>query len=251
MEPTEDQARPGRDPGIRESKDRIAIDAVMLCRRLSIRAMLGGGPVLISNGLMSPAIGRNVAMIVDPASIRHLHRALIERGWRDVAPPRRPRLLPSVRLVLSHDDEPAGLMLYSMIIGFHADPEEVFDLIWERRKEIRLRGQTVPALDRISSAILASHDGLDGRVPLQRSNFDYFVRQFRAGFDERELEELRALIRQVGACAEMAQLLEALDLEPCSFVLPSGRDRDGTACSSSQQASGDRFRRPRSSAGCP
>jgi hypothetical protein len=221
MEPTGDQERRSRDLLIRESKDHIAIDVIGLCRQLSIRAMLGGGPVLISHGLMSPAVGRFVSILVDPASIRHLHRTLLERGWKDVAPSRRLRVLPSARLILRHDDEAAGLILYSVIPGFYADPEETFDLIWERHKEIRLRGQTVRALGRISSAILASHDGLDGRVSRQRSNFDYFVQQFRVGLDDRERKVLGDFIKQIGACAEMAHLLEALDLQPCGFVLPS------------------------------
>ncbi|HEY4269011.1 MAG TPA: hypothetical protein VGM94_12550 [Galbitalea sp.] len=221
METTEDEEPRSRDLLIRESKDHIAIDVIELCRQLSIRAMLGGGPVLISHGLMSPAVGRFVSILVDPASIRHLHRTLVERGWTDVAPARRLRVLPSARLILRHDDEAAGLILYSVIPGFYADPEETFDLIWERHKEIRLRGQTIRALGRISSAILASHDGLDGHVSHQRSNFDYFVQQFRVLLDERERAVLGDFIRQIGACAEMAHLLSALDLKPCGFVLPS------------------------------
>ena len=43
-----------------------------------------------------------------------------------------------------------------------ADPEDTFDLIWERHKEVPLRGHSVRALGRVASAILASHDGLDG-----------------------------------------------------------------------------------------
>jgi len=170
---------------------------------------------------MSPAIGRYVAIVVDPASIRHLHQSLLERGWQDVAPPRRLRLLPPARLVLSNGAELAGLMLYSVIPGFYADPEETFDLLWERHREIRLRGQTIRALGRISSAILASHDGLDGRVSRQRSNFDYFVQQFRVSLDARERQVLGDFIKRIGACAEMAALLEALDIEPCAFTLPS------------------------------
>ncbi len=221
MKSDDDAAARSRYDVLRERKDHIAIATIELCRELSIRAMLGGGPVLTSHGLMSPGVSSNVSIVVDPASIRHLHAALLERGWRDVVSSGSYRILPSARMMLSHPDELAGLILYSVIPGFFADPEETFDLIWERHKEIRLRGQTVRALGRVISAILASHDGLDGRASRQRSNFDYFVDQFRVVLDDRERAVVGELIAQMGGCAEMSQLLEALGLTPCEFSLPS------------------------------
>jgi hypothetical protein len=221
MEPIDEAARRPHANLLRESKDHIAIETIELCRELSIRAMLGGGPVLTSNGLMSPVVSRNASIVVDPASIRDLHAALRARGWRDLAPSGRPRILPPARLTLAHDDELAGLILYSVIPGFFADPEETFDLIWERHKVIQLRGQTVRVLGRVASAILASHDGLDGRASRQRSNFDYFVEQFRVLLDDHERTVVGDMVAKMGGCAEMGRLLKAIGVTPCAFTLPS------------------------------
>jgi hypothetical protein len=210
-----------RDALIRESKDLIAITVIELCKELHIRAMLGGGPVLNAHGLVAPGISRYASIVVDPASIRHLHKTLLARGWQDVPPPRMVRILPSARLTMRHPDEPAGLILYAVIPGFFADPEATFDLIWERHKEVPLRGHTVRALGRINSAILASHDGLDGRASRARSNFDYFVGQFSRVLDARERAITVDLIRKMGGCAEMNRLILALGEEPCDFSLPS------------------------------
>ena len=120
-----------------------------------------------------------------------------------------------------HDDEVAGLNIYPFIPGFFADPEETFDLIWERHKEVPLRGHQVRALGRINSAILASHDGLDGRASRARSNFDYFVAQFSRVLNQKERESTVDLIRRMGGCAEMNRLIRALGSEPCAFTLPS------------------------------
>lgn len=210
-----------RDALIRESKDHIAISVIELCKELRIRAMLGGGPVLNAHGLLAPGISRFASIVVDPASIRHLRRALLARGWYDANPPRMARILPSARLALKHPDEPAGLILYAVIPGFFADPEATFDLIWERHKEVPLRGHTVRALGRINSAILASHDGLDGRASRARSNFDYFVDQFSRVLDAREIAITVRLIREMGGCAEMNRLIIALGEQPCEFTLPS------------------------------
>jgi len=210
-----------RDALLRESKDLIAIDVIELCRELHIRAMLGGGPVLNANGLLTPRVSPNATILVDPASFRHLRSALLGRGWQEVRPHRRFRILPSARLVLRHPDEPAGLIVYPVIPGFFADPETTFDIIWERHKEVPIRGHTVRALGRINSAILASHDGLDGRSTRARTNFDYFVAQFGRVLDARERRITVDLIRRMGGCAEMNRLILALGEQPCEFTLPS------------------------------
>jgi hypothetical protein len=210
-----------RDALIRESKDLIAINVIELCRDLHIRAMLGGGPVLNANGLLTPHVSTSAAILVDPASFRHLRAALFEAGWRNARPLRRFRILPAARVMLRHPDELAGLTIYPVIPGFFADPEETFDLIWERHKVVPLRGHMVRALGRINSAILASHDGLDGRSTRARSNFDYFVEQFSRLLDDRERTITVDMIRKMGGCAEMNRLILALDEQPCEFSLPS------------------------------
>jgi hypothetical protein len=220
MSVTDGASSKARDALVRESKDHIAIAVIQLCRELHIRAMLGGGPVLNANGLLTPRVSQSAAILVDPASFRHLRSALLDRGWKD-ATPRRIRVLPPARMSLSHVDEIADLNIYPFIPGFFADPEETFDIIWERHKEVPLRGHRVRALGRINSAILASHDGLDGRPGRARSNFDYFVAQFQRVLDDRERAVTVDLIRRMGGCAEMNRLVRALGAEPCEFTLPS------------------------------
>jgi hypothetical protein len=210
-----------RDALLRESKDIVAIETIDICRELHIRAMLGGAPVLNAHGLVTPVVSRNASIVVDPASIQHLRSALLQNGWRDANPRQTLRILPSARLVLEREGEPAGLILYSVIPGLFADPEVTFDIIWERHKEIPLRGHTVRALGRINSAILASHDGLDGKSSRARSNFDYFVRQFKQQLSQDEIDVTAKLVKAMGGCAEMGRLLRALGVEPCAFTLPS------------------------------
>ena len=210
-----------RDALLRESKDRIAINVFEVCRELHIRAMLGGGPVLNANGLLTPHVSTSAAILVDPASFRHLRIALLARGWREIRAPRRFRILPTARLMLAHPDHVGGLTVYPVIPGFFADPEETFDLIWELHRVVPLRGHNVSTLGRLDSAILASHDGLDGKYTRSASNFDYFVAQFSTLLDERERGAAVELIRKMGGCAEMNLLIVALGEEPCEFTLPS------------------------------
>jgi hypothetical protein len=206
---------------LRDSKDRIATATIALCEELQIRALVGGAPVLNAHGLLSPIVTANASMIVDPVSIDTLRAALAQRGWRDAGHRRSFRVLPSARLTLVQADEPAGLILYSVIPGFFADPAETFEILWGRRKELILRGHPVPVLGRITSAILASHDGLDGRASRAQSRFDYFAQQFAELLDDRERMIASDLIQRMGGCAEMRRLLLALGREPCEYTLPS------------------------------
>ena len=221
MTSASNQSYKSRDARLRESKDLIAIEVLELCRELHIRAMLGGGPVLNAHGLVTPIVAPNASIVVDPASILHLRAALLQRGWADTSPQHGFRILPSARFQLGRDGELGGLVLYAVIPGFFADPEFTFDLVWERHKEVPLRGHRVRALGRINSAILASHDGLDGRASRARSRFDYFVDQFGRVLNEREKKVVVELIAEMGGSAEMGRLLRALGLEPGPFTLPS------------------------------
>jgi hypothetical protein len=221
VKPTTQRGKRASDAQRREHKDRIVVSVMALCRDLRIRALLGGGAVLTAHGLISPRVAQSAALIVDPASVQHLIASLREVGWRDAPRPRGIHLLPSMTESLVHPDWVAGLTVLSVIPGFFADPEETFDILWERRRQVRIGDAWLPALDRVATAVFASHDGLGGRASRSSSHFEFFMAQFRQVLSEEELADLALLVRRVGGCAEMCAMLEALDITPCAFTLPS------------------------------
>ena len=206
---------------LREHKDQIAIEVMHLCRERRIRALAGGGSVLTAQGLISPTVSRTLSLVVDPASNRHLLMALRETGWRFKPPPRRLSILAPVKQALINDAWIAELNIFTVIPGFFADPEVTFDLLWERRRQVPVRGERIAGLDRLASAVLASHNSLDGRGSHASSHSDFFAEQFRSVLSEAERAELGELVRQVGGGAEMSSFLESLGIEPVGFTLPS------------------------------
>ena len=42
--------------------------------------------------------------------------------------------------------------------GFHGAPVQVFELFWSRRVVLQISGTVVPALDRVSTALVAGHE---------------------------------------------------------------------------------------------
>ncbi|MCU1534569.1 MAG: hypothetical protein JWR53_1050 [Glaciihabitans sp.] len=205
---------------LREDKDTIALLVTERCVALRIRALIGGGPVFLRNRLITPAVSPLVSLIVDPASAPHLIRALRGAGWHEKRAPRF-RVLPTMSTIFTHDDCIAALRIFTVIPGFFADPEEVFDRLWERSQPVNIRGQNVPGLDRIATAIFATHDRLDGRRQRNGTQFHFFANQFKALLSQTEREDLGALVQAMGASEEMRPLLDELDIQPGPLVLPS------------------------------
>lgn len=218
MSTTDDSKR--RQLLLREHKDQMAVAIVELCREYHIRALVGGGSVLTAQGIITPSVAPFLSVVVDPASNRHLIAGMEERGWIHLPASRR-GILPPVKQVFSHPSWSAGLSLFTVIPGFFADPETTFDLLWERRREIPLRGTTIPGLDRLASAVLASHNSLDGRGPHASSHSPYFAEQFNAVLTPAERVDLRGLIFQLGAGAEMSAFLQSLGIQPVAFEMAS------------------------------
>jgi hypothetical protein len=205
---------------LREQKDLLSLEIMALCRRMRIRILAGGGSVLTAQRLISPRVSRTLSLLVDPASSQDLYRALRSEGWRVIRQSRSPRILPPMGRMLVHDEWMAQLVLYAVIPGFFADPETSFDLLWERRRAIPIRGELIAGLDRLASAVLASHNNL-GHSELSKHNSDFFAEQVREALDDTEKRELTGLVRRLGAGAEMRDLLDAAGLEPVEFALPS------------------------------
>ncbi|NEM90989.1 hypothetical protein [Galbitalea soli] len=220
MDPTSASIRRAPDAVRRDQKDQIILRVAALTDELRMRSLAAGGSVLTSHGIITPRISPTVSFVVDPGSVGHLAAVLRERGWHTVSSGRR-RLLPSMRLALGHPDFAPTLSLFSVLPGFFADPEDVFDLMWDDRSAVRVRGTTVRALSRLFSAILAVHDSLDGRLQRGATHFDFFAEQFSRVLSAEERARLGAVVKRAGACMEMRPLLISLGVEPCPFVLPS------------------------------
>ena len=208
---------------LRDQKEQILLEVSGLCRALHIRALAGGGGVFAAQGLIAPAVSKAVSLVVDPASFRHLVTALQDKGWVKQRPARSLSPLPPAMTTLRHPGWVAGLALHSVIPGFFGDPEETFDLLWERSAVISVRGTSVPALDRVATAIFAVHNGLTGRGrrPSRTGNFEFFAGQFRTALSDDERAELSTLVHQVGGLEEMRPLLHALEIEVGPIMLPT------------------------------
>jgi hypothetical protein len=216
---------------IRDGKDRVVADVVGLASGLDMRVMRGGGSVFASHGLISPEISPFVALIVDPARIDELTRALTDNGWTW----RREslwRVLPPTIRSFERADFADTLNLYSVIPGFFSDPQENFERIWSARDEMVSAGRTIPVLGKLPTIMFAAHHRLDGQrwTRATELHFTYFLAQFQNVLFAGERVALQRFARDLGAEDEVRGMLLGLGLELTAPARPHDaylRDRLG------------------------
>jgi hypothetical protein len=146
---------PGAQPdySAADEREQILLSVLMESRSLRIRTLADPELPLGQSifGDVAAASHSVLPLLVDPASLRHLLVALRKRGWAPT--PTRARgllsrgLLPPLAVELAHAQRSTTLALYSFVPGLRGDPEEAFDLLWDKRLHRTLRATAVPVVD--------------------------------------------------------------------------------------------------------
>lgn len=213
-----------RARALRDGKDRVIASVATLAAGHGIRVLRGGGTVFPRHGLISPRVSPFTAFIVDPARVDELVAVLRGDGWAVMPSGRHMRLLPDAIVRLARDDFDGLIHLHGAIPGFFADPDEVFEFMWQNRGHMVVAGTEVPVLGRLCTVILAAHDRLEGqryRRSIEGENFAYFVTQFRAALSQDERVTLAWEVGLFGADDELRPLLEGLALPVGEPVSPA------------------------------
>jgi hypothetical protein len=145
--------------------DRVQTHAEVarLCAARRIRLLAACGPVVSHFGFVSPIIVATASVLVDPASTTHLVEQLTSTGWV-VEELRGARLLPRTSVTLRHPARSCLLNVYYLVPGSRADPEDAFDMLWERRSAVPVGDVLVPSLDRTLVVLLMAL-ALTGQLP--------------------------------------------------------------------------------------
>jgi hypothetical protein len=212
-----DQAR------LRSDKLRVAGLVWQLCQAHSIRALAAGGPIFAQLGLVSPRVSPTAIAIVEPIHQRHLVLALEGAGWSRTSPGHTGGLLPPVFVRLVHPSLVCPIDIYDIFPGFYAAPAEVFEQLWERRVVLPIGGIGVPALDRVSTLLVAGHEQLGALARDRRaeSHIDYFVTMFRNSLTPAEQHAVVALVHTVRGTEPLRPFLSRIGVAVGEITLPS------------------------------
>lgn len=207
---------------IRSDKARVTANLARLASKNDIRLLTAGGPVFVAHGLISPWVWRFVTVVVDPARFHDFVRVVLESGWKLVPPTRGSTSLPAAAVRFSFRGWAVDLHVYAAFPGFYTPPQDVFDLLWNRRQAMEIHGTRVRAVDRLVTIMLSVHDRLGDKPNSLRaqSNKSFLLAQFRSTLTPGDKSGLSALTIELGAGEPMRPLFVALDIDPGEIVLP-------------------------------
>lgn len=176
---------------------------------LDVRVLFIKGPVAAAQGLREPRDSVDVDALVDPGRRQVLADRMTELGWVDERPYTSPTVLPMHSLTHRHPRWVCELDLHDRFPGFFADPQEVFDRLWERRASVAVAGRAIPCPDRTGQAlVLALHALRDPDDLGKVDELDALVERVRAGFDDATLADLAELALDLGAADTAAPFLD-------------------------------------------
>lgn len=208
---------------LRRDKVRIAVLVWQLCEQHRIRALAAGGTIFAQLGLVSPRVSPTAIVIVEPIHQLHLVLALEGVGWSRISPGHTAGFLPPVFIRLVHPELVCPIDVYDIFPGFYVPPAEVFEQLWARRVLLPMSGTGVPALDRVSTVLMAGRDELGAlrRDRRAESHIDYFVAMFRATLTPTEQDAVVALVDAVGGHEPLRPFLTAIGRAVSEITLPS------------------------------
>jgi glycosyltransferase involved in cell wall biosynthesis len=178
---------------------------------LEIRTLFIKGPIAREQGLRGEHSSVDVDVLIDPSQRPSLAAALADLGWVDENPHRSPRVLELHSWTHRHARWPNELDLHDRFPGFFADPQKVFDILWERRTTALVAGHLVPTPDAAGHAlILALHALRDPQYTYHQAALaDLVVRVERVVGDE-GIDDLATLAHQLGAADTVRPFLACL-----------------------------------------
>lgn len=182
--------------------DRVARDA-------DVRVLFIKGPTAVEQGLREPRTSLDVDALVDPARRHLLAERLTELGWVDEHPYTSPTVLPMHSLTHRHRAWPCELDLHDRFPGFFADPQQVFERLWEDRANVTVAARDIPCPEPAGQAlVLALHALRDPHGAAKAHELSDLAERVSTYATDDSLRHLAELARDLGAADTAAPFLD-------------------------------------------
>lgn len=180
-----------------------------------VRLLFIKGPTAVEQGLRAPRGSLDVDALVDPARRDHLAARLTALGWVDEHPYTSPTVLPMHSTTHRHQGWPCELDLHDRFPGFFADPQDVFERLWERRSTVTVAAHALPCPDPAGQAlVLALHALRDPHDLSKAHELRTLVERASTVFTDSALRDLAELARDLGAADTAAPFLDRVGAPP-------------------------------------
>ena len=196
-----------------------------VARDVDVRVLFIKGPAAVAQGLREPRTSLDVDALVDPARRHLLAARLTELGWVDEHPYTSPTVLPMHSLTHRHRAWPCELDLHDRFPGFFADPQLVFERLWEGRTTVTIAAREIPCPDPAGQAlVMALHALRDPQVAAKAHELsDLADRVFRTATPD-SLRHLAELARDLGAADTAAPFLDLVGAPPLGRGTTDSKD---------------------------
>lgn len=187
-----------------------------VARRAGIRTLALKGPLAYDSGLRPPRASTDVDVLVSPNEADALITALESHGWTARPWPQFPTLLPPHSRSLLNPQWAIDIDVHFNWPGFLAPPDEVFDTLWARRREMTLAETPVTTTGLADTAlILALHILREAPQTWEHGQaipaYDDLVERVTA--QEGLAAEIRAVAADTGAEQTARPFLQSLGFE--------------------------------------
>jgi hypothetical protein len=184
--------------------DRVARDH-------DVRVLFIKGPAATAQRLRAARISVDVDLLVDPLRRSVLAEALGELTWVDEHPYTSPTVLPMHSLAFRSPRWSCELDLHDRFPGFFAEPQAMFETLWDRHVVADVAARDIPCPDLAAHSLFLALNSLrDPHHSTKAAELDFLVSRVRGIFDEHDLEDLARLASELGAADTCAPFLLAV-----------------------------------------
>lgn len=188
-----------------------------LARDHGVRALVIKGHVLSAQGLREGYESVDVDLLVEPADHDRFLEVLGDHGWTPMTLSTAPKIIPLHAVTVTHLWWPITIDVHRHFPGFLADPQVVFDVLWQRSTTARVAGIEVRAPDPIGhAALVALHHLRSPDSSRAASELPDLTARVRATLTPEQVQDLAALAARTGASATLAPFLEDLGAQPAA-----------------------------------
>lgn len=180
-----------------------------VAQELDVRVLFIKGPIASTQGLRGLRGSVDVDVLVDPTRRSQLAERLTQMKWVDEHPYTSPTVLPMHSMTHRHTQWSCELDLHDRFPGFFADPQQVFELLWDRREAVEVATRTLACPDPVAHAlILALHSLRDPHDAGKAHELSQLVETVGSIADTAWLSDLAQLAGDLGAADTAAPFLE-------------------------------------------
>jgi len=185
-----------------------------VARTAGVRVLFVKGLTVEAQGLRPPRVSSDVDVLVDPGQVDQIIEILGGHGWTARPDSSAPRFFSLHSQSLHHPDWSCDIDVHGSYPGFFADAEDVFDILWQRRRQMLVAGHHIDVPTPAASAcILAAHAMRNATDARSTEELSYLTHAVLSGPSRPDVFEIAELAGRLRASETLRPWLAGLGID--------------------------------------